>query len=142
MKEERPNTSKILNHRQDPCRKNSTRTLRETLFFLIITSSRLQGHFCLRPAFLSAPPIYEPHHHLASAPAITPAEVSSSMFDVRQRKGAGESEKISMGAVKSGDYLFDLKIRSFKRGYGDVSGINDQGKMKESLKCAVCLEMM
>ncbi|GIY71218.1 hypothetical protein CDAR_540621 [Caerostris darwini] len=74
--------AKCQNIDWDPCRKNSTRTLRETLFFLIITSSRLKGRFS---PYLP-PPIYEPHHPLASAPAITPAEVLSSMFDVRQRK--------------------------------------------------------
>ncbi|GIY71213.1 hypothetical protein CDAR_540581 [Caerostris darwini] len=37
------------------CRKNSNRTLRETLFFLIVTSPRLQGHFSPRPTMVSAP---------------------------------------------------------------------------------------
>ncbi|GIY71216.1 hypothetical protein CDAR_540611 [Caerostris darwini] len=104
------------NQGQDPCRQNSGQTLREALFFLIITSSRLQGHFSLRPAFLSAPPIYEPHHHFGIAPAITPAEVSSRYLTLGRGEGAGESEKRSVGAVKSGDHLLPLNILSFKRG--------------------------
>ncbi|GIX99177.1 hypothetical protein CDAR_522711 [Caerostris darwini] len=119
MKEKIPNPSKILNHRQDQSRKNSSQTLRETLFFLIITPSRLQGHFGLRPAFPLVPPIYEPHHHFASAPAITPIEVSWPYLTLGKGKGAGELENRSVGAVKSGDHLLDLRILLLKRGCGD-----------------------
>ncbi|GIY15952.1 hypothetical protein CEXT_495851 [Caerostris extrusa] len=74
------------NHPQDQCRKNSSRTLRETLFFLIITSSRLQGHFSLRPAPLSAPTnLRAPTAFRERPPAIT-LQSFIEMLDFRERK--------------------------------------------------------
>ncbi|GIY71220.1 hypothetical protein CDAR_540631 [Caerostris darwini] len=101
------------NHRQDQCRKNSSQTLRETLFFLIITSSRLKGHFSLSFRIPIGP-------HQSTSP-ITIWRVPLPQFPQKSHlrcltlgrgEGAGESEKRSVGAVKSGDYLLDLKILS------------------------------
>ncbi|GIY71214.1 hypothetical protein CDAR_540591 [Caerostris darwini] len=75
------------NHRQDPSCKNSTRTLRKTLFFLIVTSSRLQGHFSLSSRIPICPTHLRAPSPFGECPCHNSHRSLIEMFDVRERKG-------------------------------------------------------